>query len=98
MAGLSPTFVRRAMSLFGRRVDGDVPRGYNMSTETTQREQPRRRGQDRRRGSGRRIIRDRRREMVEVPFEHRSGTDRRSSDQRRTSADRRTPPQGLKLL
>jgi len=62
-------------------------------------ERPRRRGWDRRRDLGRRMIRDRRREAAEVPFERRGGGDRRSSGQRRATSERRiTPPEGFHLL
>jgi len=69
------------------------------STQAPRGERPRRRGWDRRRDLGRRMIRDRRRETMEVPFERRGGTDRRSGGQRRASAERRnTPPEGFHLL
>jgi len=62
-------------------------------------ERPRRRGWDRRRDLGRRMIRDRRRETAEVPFERRHGGDRRSGVQRRAAPERRTtPPEGFHLL
>lgn len=62
-------------------------------------ERPRRRGWDRRRDLGRRLIRDRRRETAEVPFERRQGVDRRSGIQRRAASERRTtPPEGFHLL
>jgi len=45
------------------------------------------------------MIRDRRREAAEVPFERRGGGDRRSSGQRRATSERRiTPPEGFHLL
>jgi hypothetical protein len=66
-----------------------------MTTETSLEEQPRRRPWDRRRDLGRRIVRDRRRETLEVPVERRSGTDRRSGPQRR-ARERRTPPKGFR--
>ena len=66
-----------------------------MATETNLEEQPRRRPWDRRRDLGRRIVRDRRRETVEVQVERRSGTDRRASTQRR-ARERRTPPKGFR--
>ncbi len=65
-----------------------------MSSEITPRQVPPQRGGDRRRDFGRRIVRDRRREAIEVQVERRSGADRRSGDQRRTRADRRTRPSG----
>ena len=62
-------------------------------------ERPRRRGWDRRRDLGRRMIRDRRRETLEVPFERRLGGERRSGLQRRATSERRvTPPEGFHLL
>jgi len=62
-------------------------------------ERPRRRGWDRRRDLGRRMIRDRRREAAEVPFERRTGVDRRLGAQRRATPERRvTPPQGFHVL
>jgi hypothetical protein len=75
-----------------------------MANETTRSaaprgERPRRRGWDRRRDLGRRMIRDRRRETAEVPFERRAGGDRRSGGHRRANAERRnTPPEGFHLL
>jgi hypothetical protein len=45
------------------------------------------------------MIRERRRETAEVPFERRQGHDRRSGMQRRAAAERRTtPPEGFHLL
>jgi hypothetical protein len=45
------------------------------------------------------MIRERRRERAEVPFERRLGGDRRSGIQRRTAAERRTtPPEGFHLI
>jgi hypothetical protein len=45
------------------------------------------------------MIRERRRETAELPFERRGGNDRRSSDQRRATPERRvTPPEGFHLL
>lgn len=75
-----------------------------MANETTRPathrgERPRRRGWDRRRDLGRRMIRERRRETAEVPFERRQGGDRRSGMQRRAAPERRTtPPEGFHLL
>jgi hypothetical protein len=57
---------------------------------------PQRKGWDRRRGSGRRLVRDRRREVVEVRVERRSGLDRRSGIQQR-AVERRTPPEGFRF-
>lgn len=66
-----------------------------MASETIRKESPRRRGWDRRRDFGRRIVRERRREALVVPFERRSGSDRRSGAQRRAHNERRTsPPEG----
>jgi len=44
------------------------------------------------------MVRDRRRETLEVEVERRSGTDRRASPQRRARGERRTPPQGFRFL
>jgi len=44
------------------------------------------------------MVRDRRRETLEVQVEHRSGTNRRASRQRRARGERRTPPQGFRFL
>lgn len=66
---------------------------------TTQGEQPKRRGWDRRTAHGRRMVRDRRREKVEVPFERRSGVERRAEGLRRTQAGRRiSDPEGFQRL
>lgn len=70
----------------------------HMVSDTTQREQPRRRGWDRRRDHGRRLVRDRRRETIEVPYERRSRSERRSGVQRRARSERRTPPEGFSFL
>lgn len=67
-----------------------------MVTDTTQREQPRRRGWDRRKDLGRRIVRERRRDANQVPTERRDGSDRRSGEQRRARGERRTPPKGVR--
>lgn len=64
-----------------------------MANESMHREP--RRAVDRRRDLGRRIIRDRRREWIEVPTERRSGTDRRVVH-RRGYPERRTPPEGFR--
>ncbi|HEV2751654.1 MAG TPA: hypothetical protein VGV12_14120 [Gemmatimonadales bacterium] len=69
-----------------------------MPNETMPREQPQRHGWDRRRDHGRRMMRDRRREVVALQFERRSGADRRSGGQGRARAERRTPPSGVRLL
>lgn len=76
----------------------DAHRDCDMVTERTLQEQPRRRGVDRRRDLGRRIVRDRRRETLDVESERRSGTDRRSGTQRRARGERRTPPQGFRSI
>jgi hypothetical protein len=61
--------------------------------------QPRRRGWDRRTDHGRRMIRDRRRETVEVPLERRKGVERRAEAPRRTQGGRRTSdPEGFQRL
>ena len=69
-----------------------------MPTETRPQEQPRRRPWDRRRDLGRRMVRDPRRETLEIQVERRNGTDRRASPQRRARGERRTPPQGFRFL
>src|SRR5690348_5675143 len=51
----------------------------------------RRRSWDRRRDHGRRIVRDRRREVVAVMVERRTGRDRRGEKPRRSETDRRAP-------
>ena len=63
-----------------------------MLNETIGRQRPRRRGWDRRRDLGRRIVRDRRREVISVPFERRRAADRRFGSQRRSVSERRTSP------
>jgi hypothetical protein len=69
-----------------------------MSTKPLEQDRPRRHGWDRRRDLGRRITRDRRRDVIAVQAERRSGTDRRSVAQRRARSERRTPPEGFRLL
>jgi len=44
------------------------------------------------------MVRDRRRETLEVQVERRRGTDRRAGPQRRARGERRTPPQGFRFL
>jgi hypothetical protein len=45
------------------------------------------------------MIRERRRETVDVPFERRLAGERRSGLQRRAAAERRvTPPEGFHLI
>jgi hypothetical protein len=45
------------------------------------------------------MVRDRRREAMEVPFERRSGNDRRSGTQQRAINERRaSPPEGFHFL
>jgi len=68
-----------------------------MATERSSQNQLRRRPWDRRTDLGRRMVRDRRRETVEVPVECRRGTDRRATPQRRARGERRTPPEGDRL-
>ncbi len=69
-----------------------------MRTDSIGRGRPRRHEWDRRRDLGRRMVRDRRREAILVPFERR-GADRRSGSQRRSDAERRTsPPEGFHSL
>jgi hypothetical protein len=64
----------------------DAPRG----------ERPRRRWDRRQSLGGRRMIRDRRRQSVDVQFERRSGVERRSGEQRRAGAERRiSDPEGF---
>jgi hypothetical protein len=61
--------------------------------------QPKRRGWDRRADRGRRMVRDRRRESVEVAFERRSGVERRAEAPRRAQAGRRiSDPEGFQRL
>ncbi len=69
--------------------------------DTTKRgEQPKkRRGWDRRADRGRRMVRDRRREKVEVPFERRSRGERRAEAPRRAQGGRRnSDPEGFQRL
>jgi hypothetical protein len=69
-----------------------------MRADTIEHGRPRRHGWDRRRDLGRRLVRDRRREAMLVPFERRIRADRRSGSQRRSDAERRTsPPEGFRL-
>jgi len=44
------------------------------------------------------MVRDRRRETLEIQVERRSRTDRRASPQRRARGERRTPPKGFRFL
>ncbi len=70
-----------------------------MRRDSTLHEQPRRRGWDRRADRGRRMVRDRRRETVEVPFERRRGVERRGEAPRRALAGRRnSDPEGFQRL
>ncbi len=70
-----------------------------MRGDSTLHEQPKRRGWDRRADRGRRMVRDRRREKVEVPFERRSGVGRRADGPRRARAGRRnSDPEGFQRL
>jgi len=70
-----------------------------MRGDSTLHEQPRRRGWDRRADHGRRMVRDRRREKVEVPVERRSGVERRAETLRRAQGGRRnSDPEGFQRL
>jgi len=71
-----------------------------MRGDSTLHEQPKRRGWDRRADRGRRMVRDRRRETVEVQFERRSGVERRADAPRRTQAGgrRNSDPEGFQRL
>ncbi len=70
-----------------------------MRGDSTLRERPRRRGSDRRTDQGRRMIRDRRRETVEVPVERRRGGERRAEAPRRAQGGRRnSDPEGFQRL
>ena len=71
-----------------------------MRGDSTLHEQPKRRGWDRRAARGRRMVRDRRRETVEVQFERRSGVERRADAPRRTQAGgrRNSDPEGFQRL
>jgi hypothetical protein len=72
----------------------------SMRGDSTLHEQPKRRGWDRRADRGRRMVRDRRRETVEVQFERRSGVERRADAPRRTQAGgrRNSDPEGFQRL
>jgi hypothetical protein len=70
-----------------------------MRSRSTLDEQPRRRGWDRRTDRGRRMVRDRRREKVEVPLERRRGVERRAEAPRRAQGGRRnSDPEGFQRL
>ncbi len=70
-----------------------------MRGDSTLHEQPKRRGWDRRTDRGRRMIRDRRRENVEVPLERRRGVERRADAPRRAQGGRRnSDPEGFQRL
>jgi hypothetical protein len=70
-----------------------------MARDSTLHEQPRRRGWDRRADRGRRMVRDRRREKVDVSLERRSGAERRAEGPRRAQGGRRTSdPEGFQRL
>jgi len=70
-----------------------------MKRDPTLHEQPRRRGWDRREDRGRRMVRDRRRETVEVLVERRKGVERRAEAPRRAQAGRRiSDPEGFQRL
>jgi hypothetical protein len=70
-----------------------------MKSDSTLHEQPRRRGWDRRAAHGRRMVRDRRREHVDVQYERRSGVERRADAPRRAQGGRRnSDPEGFQRL
>ena len=70
-----------------------------MRGDSTLHEQPKRRGWDRRADRGRRMVRDRRRETVEVSLERRSGLERRAVAPRRAHTGRRnSDPEGFQRL
>ena len=70
-----------------------------MRSDSTLHEQPKRRGWDRRADQGRRMVRDRRRDNLEVPSERRSGVERRAEGPRRARAGRRnSDPEGFQRL
>jgi len=70
-----------------------------MRGDSTLHEQPRRRGWDRRADRGRRMVRDRRRESVDVSLERRRGVERRAEAPRRARAGRRnSDPEGFQAL
>jgi hypothetical protein len=70
-----------------------------MRGDSTLHEQPKRRGWDRRADRGRRMVRDRRRETVEVSLERRSGLERRAEAPRRAHTGRRnSDPEGFQRL
>jgi hypothetical protein len=70
-----------------------------MRSDSTLHEQPRRRGWDRRSDHGRRMVRDRRREKVDVPVERRSGVEQRAGTPRRAQGGRRnSDPEGFQRL
>ena len=70
-----------------------------MRGDSTLHEQPRRRGWDRRTDNGRRMVRDRRRETLEVPMERRGGAERRAETPRRAQGGRRnSDPEGFQRL
>ena len=62
-----------------------LPCRYNVSPYT-------RRGLERRRDAGRRMVKDRRREEIDVPVERRFGPDRRMETRRSGDDRRRSPP------
>jgi hypothetical protein len=70
-----------------------------MKGDSTVHEQPKRRGWDRRTDRGRRMVRDRRREHVDVPHERRGSVERRADTPRRAQAGRRnSDPEGWERL
>jgi len=70
-----------------------------MKSDSALYEQPRRRGWDRRADQGRRMVRDRRREHIEVQHERRNGVERRADAPRRAQGGRRnSDPEGFQRL
>ena len=70
-----------------------------MKGDSTVHEQPKRRGWDRRTDRGRRMVRDRRREHIDVPNERRRSVERRADTPRRAQAGRRnSDPEGWERL
>jgi hypothetical protein len=47
---------------------------------------------------GRRIVSERRRQVIEVPFERRAGAERRTSARRSSNERRVSPPEGVHRL
>jgi len=83
----------------GARVLDDREKVIDMAGDSALREQPKRRGWDRRADRGRRMVRDRRRENVEVPSERRRCVERRADAPRRAQGGRRnSDPEGFQRL